>query len=131
MSHCYYGQSTLDIDIALRIASIGTFRCSWSGTYFGIHILVDGSGELLLHGKLHIDFYFTLAVSLSESNSNCSLWSSGYDRPVTIDFKWHLCLFPTFIWTTKGIHVHFSHSPINYAFNFILTFLPKKILGLK
>jgi hypothetical protein len=29
---------------------------------------------------------------------------------------------------TKGIHVHFSHSPINHAIIFILNFLPKKIL---
>jgi hypothetical protein len=35
---------------------------SWIGfeIYFGIHFLVDGSGELLLHdgSQLQIDFYF-------------------------------------------------------------------------
>jgi hypothetical protein len=63
--------------------------------------------------------------SISDSNSNGSFWSNGFDRPLTIDFQSHSCLFFTFILRTTGIYVHFSHSPINHTINFILTFLPK------
>jgi hypothetical protein len=49
-----------------------------------------------------------------------------FKRLIVIEFSY---LFFTFIETTKGIHVHFSHYPIIQAFNFILTFLPKKNTG--
>jgi hypothetical protein len=71
------------------------FCCSWFGTYYGIYFLVDGLASFFCMDSCKS--ISTSAVSLSDSDSNSSLWSSGFDRPVTIDFQWHSCLFLTFI----------------------------------
>jgi hypothetical protein len=96
-------------------------------SFFGIHYLVDGSGELLLHGQLQIDFYFSCLVVRFEFK-----WLIDCDR-VALIYQLPLIF--------NGIHGYFSlsykqqkaftsisllslmHSPINHAINFILSFL--------